>query len=494
MPSNMNEIGATGLNISTTGASGSIINEEFLPNLHGRSAIRTYKEMSDNDPIVGGIMFAVDMLVRQVDWSVDRKKSTAADARFVEECMDDMSHSWGDLISEIMSMIVYGFSFHEIVYKRRRGYRRTGSETPSSKYNDGKIGWRKIPIRAQDSLDRWEFDDRGGLQAFVQRPAPRYEDIRIPIEKGLLFRTSVYKNNPEGRSLLRSAYRPWYYKRRIEEIEGIGIERDLAGFPVFRLPSTFLKSNAPPEMQQVRAAYEAIGRDIRRDKQEFLMLPSDVDPNGGGPMFSFELLSSGGARSFDTSAIIERYNQNIAMTILADFILLGHEQVGSFALSSDKTALFSVALGTILDSIADTFNRYAIPRLFVVNGMGTEKLPEIVHGDIESGSLSEIGAFLSSLSAAGMTLFPDEDLENFVREQANFPPRSEESKKAMELANKAGENGTSNRAVSGSDSGGSPDDAAPEGGSPGSGSGSSFLDQLRSAAQNSDPGDLGQGD
>ena len=58
----------------------------------------------------------------------------------------------------------------------------------------------------------------------------------IPMSKALLFRTKSRKNNPEGRSILRNAYRSWYFKRRIQEIEGIGIERDLAGLPVMHGP------------------------------------------------------------------------------------------------------------------------------------------------------------------------------------------------------------------------------------------------------------------
>ena len=30
-----------------------------------------------------------------------------------------MSNTWLEFVSEIMSMLVYGFSLHEIVYKRR---------------------------------------------------------------------------------------------------------------------------------------------------------------------------------------------------------------------------------------------------------------------------------------------------------------------------------------------------------------------------------------
>jgi hypothetical protein len=51
----------------------------------------------------------------------------------------------------------------------------------------------------------------------VQMAPPRYQTTVIPIEKSLLFRTSIAKGNPEGVSLLRTAYRSWYFKKRLEE-------------------------------------------------------------------------------------------------------------------------------------------------------------------------------------------------------------------------------------------------------------------------------------
>ena len=44
--------------------------------------------------------------------------------------------------------------------------------------------------------------------------------------------------------------------------------------------------------------------------------------------------------NFDTNAIINRYNSQIAMTVLADFLTIGHEGGGSFALSSNKYSMF----------------------------------------------------------------------------------------------------------------------------------------------------------
>lgn len=428
MPVGGQELGLTGLNVSV----GGIITEEFNPNLTGRKAIETWRDMSHNDPLVGAILFAIDMLVRQVEWSVEQLEASEEDSKFLEECMEDMSQSWGDLISEILSMLPYGFSFHEIVYKKRSGQQPEGGRIPSSRFSDGKIGWRKIPIRGQETLDHWDFDPNGGgLQAFVQKSPPDYQDRPIPIQKGLLFRTTTYKNNPEGRSVLRTAYRAWYFKKRIEEIEGVGIERDLAGFPVFWIPAEMLLPTASDAEKSVVNSFDTVGKNIRRDKQEYLMMPLAYDDNNN-KMFDFTLTNSGGTRTFDTSAIIGRYDQRIAMTVLADFILLGHEKVGSFALSSDKTDLFAVALGTFLDIIQDVFNRFAVPRLFELNGMNMENLPEIKHGDIESPNLAELSAFIKTLVDSGVPMFPDEDLETHLREVANLPEKSEEAKQLQE--------------------------------------------------------------
>nr|DAQ63764.1 MAG TPA: Portal protein [Caudoviricetes sp.] len=101
---------------------GGTIYEEFLHELRGTRGIEVYREMSENDDVVGAILFAIEMLVRQCDWNVEPGGDTAKDkeaAEFVESCMHDMQDTWTDTISEILSFLTYGWSFHEIVYKRR---------------------------------------------------------------------------------------------------------------------------------------------------------------------------------------------------------------------------------------------------------------------------------------------------------------------------------------------------------------------------------------
>lgn len=409
------EYGKTGLYRFNTGW----IYEEFLTELRGRKGTEVYKEMSENDDVIGAILFATEMLMRQSAWSIQEAGTEQVDmdaAEFVRSCMDDMEETWSDFISEVLSFLTYGWSFHEIVYKRRMG--NTKNPETRSKYTDGLIGWRKLPIRSQDTLWEWKYDEKDNLIGLVQCAPPTYEQVFIPIEKALHFKTKSRKGNPEGRSILRNSYRNWYFKRRIQEIEGIGIERDLAGLPVLEAPEGV--DIWSEEYKDELAKAETIVRSVRRDEREGIVL-------GNG--WKFTLTSTGGRRQFDTNQIIERYDTRMAMTVLADFVLLGHQNVGSFALSSDKTELFGVAMGAFLDLICEVFNNQAIPRLIDINGerfAGITDYPMLVHGDIETQDLGQLADFVSKMVGIG-AITPDETMEDYLRMAASLPERDFET-------------------------------------------------------------------
>ena len=209
----LDELGTTGLK-RTSG----FINEEFLARLRGIQGIKTYREMADNDPVIGAIVYAIEKVITRLEWRVDPYTDNSIDgdidqadietAEFVESCLNDMSDSWDATLAEILSMIVYGWSYHEIVYKKRVGPDQKDPRK-RSKFTDNKIGWRKWAIRGQETLFLWNFDSDGGIQGMQQvDPYTGHGRIDIPIQKSLLFRTTSAKNNPEGRSLLRNAYRP----------------------------------------------------------------------------------------------------------------------------------------------------------------------------------------------------------------------------------------------------------------------------------------------
>ena len=399
---------------------GGVFYEEFLRELRGRRGVEAYREMADNDDMVGAILFSIEMLVKQAAWTVEAGGNSAKDkeaAEFVESCMYDMTDTWIETISEILSFLTYGWSLHEIVYKRRCG--RTRDPRTRSKFTDGLIGWQKLPLRAQETLYQWEYDEHDNLIGMTQQPPPSFNLFTIPMEKALLFRTKSRKDNPEGRSILRNAYRAWYFKKYIQEAEGIGIERDLAGLPVLTAPpGVDIWNHDDPEMVKLYNTLKTIVNNLRRDQTQGIVLNSE---------YHLELLTSGGSRQIDTNATINRYDSRIAMTVLADFILLGHQKVGSFALSSDKTELFAVAIGAYLDIICEEFNNKAIPALIDINGdhfKGITDYPKLTHGDIEDPNLPEMSAFVKDMTGIGV-IIPDEAMEDWARRVGHLPARVE---------------------------------------------------------------------
>ncbi|NLD21619.1 MAG: hypothetical protein GX664_03935 [Bacteroidales bacterium] len=415
----MSDINYKQLGVSGLRRYGGYVYEEFISDLRWPRAGKVYQEMANNDPVIGSILYLAEMMIRNADWSVEAAGDRRVDkqaAEFLESCMHDMDTSWADTICEILSVLTYGFSFHEIVYKVRRGPNETDGRF-RSKYTDGRIGWRRIPVRAQTSLHEWIFDEDGDIKGFVQIAPPDYKKVVIPLSKGLLFRTSVQRDNPEGKSLLRNAYRPWYFKKRIEEIEGIGIERDLAGLPVLQAPDGLDLWNSEDErMAALRKNAEELVRSIRRDSEEGVLLPHG---------WELKLLSTGSARQFDTNAIINRYDNRIAITMLSDLILIGSEKTGSFAMASTKQSLLSSALEAQLASIAEVFNKYAVPKLFQLNTFrGLVDYPRIVPGQIETPSLKEIALLLRAM---GVDISNDMPLMNYLRKIADLPQMDEKT-------------------------------------------------------------------
>lgn len=419
----MAEIGTTGLKRAA-----GIIDEEFLPALRGRKAVKVFREMEQNDPTVGSMLFSIQQLLREVEWTVvcdDQSQQGQEAVKFVEECMHDMSHTWDDFIVECLSFLTYGWSWHEIVYKKRVG---PWEKDPKrrSKYTDGRYGWRKLPIRAQETLLRWVFDEDGGIRAMVQLAPPFYQMSVIPIERSLLFRAKQAKGNPEGVSILRNAYRPWFFKKRLEEFEAIGVERDLAGMPVAWVPSDYMKAKKGTDKYNTYQAFKKMVQNVRRDEHEGLVLPLEYDAETKQPKFKFELLSAGGARSFDTNSLIARYEQRILQTVLADFIMVGHDGKGSYAMHVDKTGIFRAALNGIANMIADTINRHAIPRLFAINGWKLDQLPRLEPSNVDPPNLGELASFMQAMAGLGMQFFPDPDLEKYLRNTAHLPEIPEE--------------------------------------------------------------------
>ena len=410
-PEFFQELGTTGLR-----QYGGYIRESMLPELVGLRGVQTYKQMGRDD-MVGAVLFANETLIRQVGWRLEPADQTAqaVDAAALVDgmLMRDMSQSWPMFLSEVLSFELYGWAYHEVCYKRRLGdipppgYDKADPAYDwwaPSQYDDGLIGLRKMPIRSQDTLLRWEFDRSGGIQAMVQQDPTVSQTASIPIDKALLFRLFSHKGNPEGQSLFHSAYQEWYNKKHIKRIEGIGIERDLAGLFHARIPAQYLSPDASAAELAIGAYIKKMATQVHRDELEGLVTPLAYDERGN-EMFKFELMRSSGPRQFDTVAIIQRYDTRILQSVLANILMIGMQgRTGSYSLGETLSDLYTNALSTILDAIVEVINRHLLPRLWRLNGFPLLAMPMLAHGQIKQVDFDKFSAGLLRLSQAGMPL------------------------------------------------------------------------------------------
>ena len=413
---NHSELGTSGLRHA-----GGQVAEDIIRRLQGDRGLWVYREMADNDPTAGAMLHGIEQLCLRAEWYFEPSgEGDGGHVDFVQSCIDDLTLSWADSLSGILSMLWAGFSLHEIVYKPRDGI--------ESKHRDDRIGWKKFAPRAQHTvIGRWVYGDDGSLEGVNQldQAADVTGEVFLPIEKLLLFRTTLRYDNPEGRSILRNAYTSWFLKTRLQEIEAIGFERNMAGFPTLYVPPEYLAADASKEEKEAVADYERYLRNIKVDEQGFLILPMIIDPETGEQLLKLDLLSAPGDSGADISNAIQRYDTKMAGTILMDFINIGHEQVGSFALNVSKVELFLDGINAWLDRVGDVFTRFAVPRLLALNGLEGQA-PELRHSKVEKVDLETLVASMQGLAAMGAYLFPDPELENQIRERIGITPLPED--------------------------------------------------------------------
>lgn len=425
----LSEIGTIGLEISA----GYPTEERVHKALRWPLSKDTFNKMS-YDPTIAAANATIKAFVRKATFKVkvrntDPTQQQLDQIEFVEECMHDMETSFNDVMQEALSFLTYGFSVHEKVFKYRNQVGRH-----KSLYDDNRVGWAKLPVRSQHSINRFRFDKKGRNLVSIEQDlslinhqydyefGDGYVDPKIDIKrkKVLHFRHDPQRNNPEGRSPLRYCYESWTYKTQIERFQAIGISRDLGGIPIMRLPAEYMSPDASEDKRLVYEMFKNIVRNLHFNEQAGLVLPTFFDEKGN-QLFEFELLSNTGTKQYDTDKIISSYDNKILMTYMADVLKLGQDASGSFALSDNKTNLLAVGIHSIVDELLQEFNHDLIPQTLRMNGWKLNNdLPRITLEELDDVDLEVLGQYLQRVAATGL-LEADEGLADALREVANLP-------------------------------------------------------------------------
>lgn len=423
----LSEIGYTGIKT----ASGRIL-EEVNQRLRFPAFIREVDEMLNDATIATGIQFTRMMLGR-VKWVVKApsgaSKQQIERAKFIETCMHDMEHTFHQFILELTNYIPYGFSVHEKVFRKRL-------KTTGSKYNDGLIGWKKLPVRSQSTIYDWQFSDDGrellGLRQSTSNLVNMYQAFvkdggsyrEIPREKFLLFTSDSRLGNPLGRSPLAAIWTTWRYRKMMEEQECVGAARDIGGIPFATMPSKYMASDASASDKAIYEYTKQMVANIQQNAQAGIILPSDSDENTKQPYFNFKLLSSDASSRFDTGDIIKRLNSQILVALGADVLAMGTDKAGSFSLAGAKTSLAAMMLEYRLQEIQDVLNNDLIAHTFKLNGWTDTELPTFQYEEFDELEPDDLSKMMQRTGSIGL-LVKDLPTLNAVRRAYGADPLPE---------------------------------------------------------------------
>lgn len=391
-----------------------------------RITIKQLLEMWEMDETMAAMSYAMETTLAQVDWRHEARdngeesdsEEAREGARFADTVLKDMQTPFQAYVENALTYLPAGFSLAEVVFRQRL-------LANGSKFDDNFWGVKNLNERGQLSVSEW-IQQNGAVVGFRQHTTPSGKVI--PLAKCMHLTVKGGPNRPSGKSLFKAAYRLFRLKRRIQDSEAIGIERDLCGLPILTMPMADIElaTNNPgtPAGKQAAArvkAAQAAVMDMRLNEAGGLVLPSDTfeDEKDGKPstakMYDFKIVTSAGSRSIDTRGAIREYDLAIARIAMMQFLRLGDRAGGSYALSDTQSSLALRSIMAIVEKIAFEWRQKVLTTLWLLNGKDMRYLPELTTASITEDSLEEIGAFIESLASAKELLDEDPELSEDMK-------------------------------------------------------------------------------
>lgn len=409
-------------------------------------SVQTYKRMT-SDTILAAALNAVQVIAVRVPRYIqpfDESDTHKKRAEFVEQCLgiskdiNDMTHSFDEFLIQALSMNQYGFSLHEKVYRIRRN--KNGS-----RFDDGKVGIKRLPIRPQESIESFVYDDDGReITHVVQRQTatrtsvlevmykgnatkPKFSgDIKIPIENTLLFRASASSGSAEGVSPLSYVYETWKDYQRYKDLEGIAASKNLNGLPVIWMPSEYMTDDASDAFSSVYTTLRDGVSKIAIGEQSSLVLPSDrEDMTGqGGKLFDFTLMSASSSNITAITSIIERLKNEMLLCLFSGEMAEGND--------GKKTSMLNMLVENRIKEVFTVLNNDLIPDLFRKNGWDDTKTPEIKYGKLREIPFESFAKAMQQTKATKLIAVTPKNI-NHIAEELGLPDRVDESLTLEEL-------------------------------------------------------------
>lgn len=386
-PSRANEIGVAG-----KGRFGGKLQEsDYNPDWSNEQRYKKIERML-NDDDVGAAMDAITMPLEAATWEIapgDDSSAARDAADLVRADLIDMPrvHTWDYILDHALSAVAWGSMFFESVWE-------IGDQ----------VRLRKLAPRLPQTLREFHVSRDGTLTKVEQWiSGDEAGVIEIPASKLVPVVYRQQGNDYRGRSLLRRAYRAWWMRQQLEDVDAIAAEKHGMGVDVGKVPGTAKDD----EVQAFKAALRA----LHVHQMQHLSLPEGFD---------YSILAPSGT-VHDVMKSVKHHQQKVLRTLLADFLGMGEGRLGSHGLSEDKSSMFMLKLVKLGRMITNAFNCHLIEPWHRWNFGPDVAPPKLRHGRLDTRNLEAFANAVGRGIDSG-ALTPDMTVEREFREIAGMAP------------------------------------------------------------------------
>lgn len=403
--------------------------------------LREFEEMQRTDPTVRWMLALLTTPIRAALWDLEPPDNPndvelEATAFAKHAVFNELDGGWDEHLRQALTYFAMGHSVFEGVGDLREvefDVDPLDDEGEPRHISREAIVFSQLAPRLQRTIYEWKVrdDDSSKLDKIVQRLLDGRNPNTCTIDANRLV---VYIHEREGddfrgMSVLRSAWKPWFTKAELQNIEAIAFERS-AGIPIVYPP-------ADAGEDDLDAVEEAVKK-LRQGENVYLVMPGPKQfPSrgqnvGAGNEWLVEDLAVDAAAgmSAEFSAAISRYDTEMARNVMASFMQLGMQEVGSRATADVQQDPYYQAIEAHVSYIEDTFSESVIRPLCDWN-YELERYPRLVASKIQAKNIQVVAAAIASLVTAG-AIDPDKPLKAYLRDLVDAPepdPDFEEEQK-----------------------------------------------------------------
>lgn len=385
--------------------------EDYNPELLFPNSTHIYDKMRKGDATVAAVMRVMKQPIIRANFFVEPYDDSAESAA-VAEFVDDVFFKRLDFVQFMTDMLLcldFGFMVFEKIYN----------------LEENVWTYKALAPRLPKSIDYWIPNPNGDTPGVVQNiSAPKaassgqaniygntthYGQITIPSEKIFLVNFNREGDNYEGISILRPAYRDWYFKDQYYQMQGVAAEKNSLGILIGK-PREDMVGNITPEEQETTE--KSLASLQSHEQQYFYSKGHDI-----------EILTPSHQWDFDPGIL--HHDRQISKMVLAQFLEIGVSKGGN-SQSDSQQSLALQASSAITDGLLGHVKDKLIKEIVDLNFENVEGYPTIKASGIEKDDTQDKAKIIRDLSQGAGMDFTDLETQNSFRRALDLPEKKEE--------------------------------------------------------------------